>query len=274
VSFDPGLDAEYDTSRQLADGNVTPYFEAFVRASDAARARLRCDLDRRYGSHERETIDFFPSSRAGAPLFVWVHGGYWRRMSKREFAFVAGPLVEAGAAVAAVNYPLAPGAGLDAIVASVRAAYAFALEHADELGAAPGPAFVGGHSVGAQLAGMVAAAFDVRGMLGLSGLYDLEPLRHTKINDAIAMDSETARRNGPLHHRPVGRALPLLVAAGEREQAAFHAQQRAYADAWGAWGGRVRELPAPGLDHFSIVLELASGDAPLTRALLEMMDLA
>jgi len=267
------LDAQYDTSRQLPDGDVRPYFEAFVRASDAARVRLRADLDRRYGPHERETLDFFPAACPGAPLFVWVHGGYWRRLSKNEFAFVAGPLVDAGAAVVTVNYPLAPEARLDTIVASVRAAYAFALEHAAELNAAPGPAVVGGHSVGAQLAGMLAAAFEVRGLLALSGLYDLEPLRHSHINDWIAMDEVTARRNGPLHHPPRGRNVPLVAATGEREQSEFHRQQREFVAAWRSWGGSAREVAAPGLDHFSIVLQLAERDTPVTRALLELMGL-
>jgi arylformamidase len=280
VTFDPALDAQYDTSRQLPDGNVAPYFEAFVRESEAARTRLHCDLDIRYGPHERETFDFFHASAnaldsaggpPGAPLFVFVHGGYWRRMSKREFSFVAGPLVEAGVAVATLNYPLAPEAKLDTIVASVRAGYAFALRHAAELGAAPGPAVVGGHSVGAQLAGMIAASNEVRGLFTLSGLYDLEPLRSTHINDWIAMDAESARRNGPLHNPPLGTGVPLIAAAGEREQAEFHRQQREYAAAWNAWGGSAREVPAPGLDHFSIVLELARRESPLTRSLLALL---
>jgi arylformamidase len=269
------LDAQYDTSRQVPDGNLQPYFTAFARASDAARARLPgTRLDQRYGPHARETVDFFPAANPGAPLFVWVHGGYWRRLSKNEFAFVAGPLVDAGAAVVTVNYPLAPEAGLDAIVASVRAAYAFALEHAPDLNAAPGPAFVGGHSVGAQLAGMLAADFAVRGLFTLSGLYDLEPLRHSHINEWIAMDEGTARRNGPLHHPSLVPGVPLVAAAGEREQPEFHRQQREFVAAWRSWGGTARELAAPGLDHFSIVLQLSEGDTPVTRALLELLGLA
>jgi arylformamidase len=257
----------------LPDGNVAPYFAAFERASAQARARLAV-REHRYGAHPRETIDFFPAPRPGAPLFVWVHGGYWRRLSKNEFAFVAGPLVDAGAAVATVNYPLAPEAGLERIVDAVRAAYAYALANAAELGAAPGPAFVGGHSAGAQLAGMVAAAFEVRGLLALSGLYDLEPLRGSHINEWIAMDEATARRFGPLHHRPLGTGVPLVVAAGEREQAEFHRQQREYVAAWRGWGGSAREVPAPGLNHFDIVLQLAERDAPVTRALLELLAFA
>jgi hypothetical protein len=59
----------------------------------------------------------------------------------------------------------------------------------------------------------------------------------------------------------------LLLATGEREQAEFHRQQHAYAAAWRAWGGDVREIDAPGDDHFSILLALADRSTPLAGAL-------
>jgi arylformamidase len=260
------LDAQYDTSKQLPDGDVTPYLEKFGSASAEARARLASDLDRRYGPHERETIDFFPAKGTRAPLFFWVHGGYWRRMSKDASSLVAPPLVDAGAAVAIVNYPLAPGPTLDEIVASVRRAFAYALEHARDLNADPGNVHIGGHSVGAQLAAMVAAAFEVRGLLALSGLYDLEPLRATHINEWIAMDAATAVRNGPIHNPPLGNPS-LLVAAGGREQTAFADQQRAYVAAWRSWGHSAREVEAPEDNHFTIVLQLAAAASTISAAL-------
>jgi arylformamidase len=259
-------------SRQLPDGDVAPYFERFTAASAAARASVACDLGRRYGPHERETIDFFPATRADAPFFFFVHGGYWRRMSKDAFSFVAPPLVAAGAAVAVVNYPLAPGPNLDEIVSSVRRAYAYALEHAGDLRAKRSDTYAGGHSVGAQLAAMLAAKFELRGLLGLSGLYDLEPLRATHVNDSIAMDSETAARNGPIHNPPLGDPA-LIVAAGGREQAAFHEQQRVYLEAWRRWGHAGRVVDATEHDHFSIVLELADPASPLAGALRDLIGL-
>lgn len=266
------LDDHYDTSKPLQDGDVTPYFDRFLRESEAARTSVAGDLGRRYGPHDRELVDFFPATRDGSPLFVWVHGGYWRRMSKDAFSFVAPPLIDAGAAVAIVNYPLAPGPSLDEIVASVRAAHAFVLDHSQDLRANVERVFVGGHSVGAQLAAMLAATFPVAGLLGLSGLYDLEPLRSTYINDWIAMDAASAVRNGPIHNPPLGDP-ELLVSAGGAEQPAFHEQQRRYVDAWRAWGHAAREVPAPEHNHFTIVLELADANSPISQALREMMTL-
>jgi arylformamidase len=264
------LDADYDTSKQLPDGNVAAYLEAFSAESSAAREGAVCDLNRRYGPHERETIDFFPAAKPGSPLFFWVHGGYWRRMSKDASSLVAPPLVAAGAAVAVVNYPLAPGPTLDEIVASVRRGYAYMLDHANELNADRENIHLGGHSVGAQLAAMVAAAFEVRGLFALSGLYDLEPLRSTHINDWIAMDADCARRNGPIHRRPLGRPS-LTIAAGGREQSAFADQQRAYVTAWRSWGLAAREIEAPDDNHFTIVLKLADRKSAIARALREAL---
>ena len=264
------LNAQYDTAKQVAGGDVAPYFARMERESASAREALTLDANRRYGAHERATIDFFPAPREGAPLLVWVHGGYWRRLSKDATSFVAPPVVAAGGAVAVVNYPLAPEAKLEQIVDAVRSAYAYAVEHAYALNADAANVYVGGHSVGAQLAGMVAATFEVRGLLALSGLYDLEPIRLSHVNEWIAMDAATARENSPLFAPPRA-AAPLLIATGEREQPEFHRQQRAYAEAWRGWGGEVREPGGAGLDHFSIVLELANADSTISRALRELM---
>jgi arylformamidase len=262
------LDDQYDTSKQLPDGDVGGYFDRFVAASELARRTCAFETIR-YGPHERESYDFFAGSPAG-PLFVWVHGGYWRRLSKDAFSFIAPPLVAAGVSVAILNYPLAPGPTLDAIVASVRAGFVAAAERACRFGGDPSRVFAGGHSVGAQLAAMLAASSELSGMLALSGLYDLEPLRHSHINEWIAMDAATARRNSPLYRRPLGTPW-LLIAAGGKEQPEFHRQQRTYATAWRAWGGPVRELAAPDDDHFSIVLRLADEGSEPVRALLELI---
>lgn len=262
------LDAQYDTALP-AGGDVQRYFDRFTAASESARSL--CPFETlRYGAGDRETVDIFPAGRAGAPLFVWLHGGYWRRMSKESFSFVAPPVVAAGGAVAVVNYPLAPAATLAEIVAAVRRAYAFVIGSTRASGANDPRIVVGGHSVGAQLAAMTAAVAAVHGFLALSGLYELEPLLHTQINETIAMDADVARRYGPIHVPPLQPA-PLVLACGEREQPEFHRQQRDYAAAWRAWGGTARELAAPGHDHFSIVLELADAGSPLSAALLEML---
>ncbi len=262
------LDAQYDTAVPLG-GSPEAYFERFRAASAAARMALPIET-LHYGANERETVDVVGASQRGSSLFFWIHGGYWRRMSKDDFTFAALPACEAGSAAAIVNYPLAPQATLDEIVASVCNAYAFVLTHAERLGFDRRRVVVGGHSVGAQLAGMLAARFPLQGVLGLSGLYDLEPIRRSKINQTIAMDAAAAQRNSPILHRP-RLAAPLVLTCGEREQPEFQRQQREYAEAWRTWGGTAQELPAPGHDHFSLVLDLIEPQSTVTRALAALL---
>ena len=262
------LDAQYDTSLPVG-GNSAPALERFTRESERVRAELPYEVNLRYGEHERETIDYFPGP-PGAPLFVWVHGGYWRRLSKDANTFVAELPVRAGATVALVNYPLAPEADLDRIVASVRAAHAFAVARASSEGTLPSRVVAGGHSVGAQLAAAIAATAPLDGLFALSGLYDLEPIRLSNVNDTIAMDEASCIRNAPLH-MPPARASRLVISTGEREQEEFHRQQRAYAAEWRAWNGDVTEIDAPGDDHFSIVLQLTQSESALSKALHDLL---
>jgi arylformamidase len=262
------LDAQYDTSLPVG-GNSAPALERFTRESERVRVALPYEANLRYGEHERETIDYFPAA-PGAPLFVWVHGGYWRRLSKDANTFVAELPVRAGAAVALVNYPLAPEVDLDRIVASVRAAHAFAVARASSEGTLPARIVAGGHSVGAQLAAAIAASAPLDGLFMLSGLYDLEPIRLSNVNDTIAMDEASSIRNAPLH-MPPARAGRLVISTGEREQEEFHRQQRAYAAEWRAWNGDVTEIDAPGDDHFSVVLQLTRSESALSRALHDLL---
>ncbi len=262
------LDAQYDTALSARE-DVARYLERFAALSTIARAEFP-PRTVAYGKHPREVLDLFPATQPRAPLVLWIHGGYWRRLSKDESSYLVPPLMRAGIAVAIPSYPLAPEASLDEIVRAVHAAYEATVANASRLKADPQRVFVAGHSVGAQLAGTLAASFAVSGVACVSGLYDLEPVRRSKINETIAMDVAQARRHSPLHRLPhePGR---LLLTTGEREQDEFHRQQRAYAHAWREAGGTVREIAAPEHDHFSIVLELADERTPLARALRDFV---
>jgi arylformamidase len=272
------LDRQYDAASTVP--SLAPFVEAWTAQSAATRGRLRNERIA-YGAGEREWLDAFPATAGSgdAPLFVFVHGGYWRRLDAGVFSFVAGPVVDAGGACAVVNYPLAPAASLDEIVASVRAAFAWIGENAARLGASGRRIVAGGHSAGGQLAGMLAAtdwtarglADDaVGGVLGLSGLYDLGPIRLSNVNDWLRLDDAAAERNGPIAHLP-RRPMPVLAAAGALESDEFKRQSKAYADACAGAGCAARYVAAPEHNHYTIVGELASPETELSRALAAML---
>jgi arylformamidase len=106
VPEDASIDAEYDPERRV--GSRQPFIDWYVRESALARERLECRLDVPYGPTPAETLDLFPSSEPGSPVLLYIHGGYWRALSSKQFSFVAGGLVPHGVTVAVMDYALCP----------------------------------------------------------------------------------------------------------------------------------------------------------------------
>jgi len=237
------LDAAYNNSAavQGSAGIVADW----RRRSDALRASAR---ELRYGPAERNRIDLFEAA-PGAPLLVFIHGGYWQMREKETFAFLAaGPLAH-GVSVALPGYTLAPEKRLDGIVAEIRAAL-------DLLGR---PLYVCGWSAGGHLTAMMMDHPNVRGGLAISGIFDLEPIRLCYLNEKLQLDAEEMLRNSPLRGPRIEK--PLVVAYGDAELPELQRQSKEFAARFGH-----RLLPLGGHDHFSILEELASPAGVLSAA--------
>src|SRR5690606_2745701 len=104
------------------------------------------------------------------------------------------------------------------------------------------------------------------GGLAISGLYELEPIRLSYLNEVLGMDAEAAQRNSPLLHPPA-EAPPLLCAVGGDETPEFHRQQAALVKAWERAGLSVPALQLPGRNHFTVLDALADRNHPLFHAL-------
>ena len=170
---------------------------------------------------------------------------------------------------------------LDAIVEQCRTAIEWVADNAGRLGGDPGRIFVSGHSAGGHLTGMMLCtdwaargrpADLVKGGTPISGVFDLAPILETSINDDVRLDAEAAARNGPIHHLPAAGA-PLLAVVGAGETPAFVAQNRAFAEAWGARGFAAEVMEIEGLHHFNVVSELGRPGSALTGAVLAQMGL-
>src|SRR6266850_2836065 len=126
----------------------------------------------------------------------------------------------------------------------------------------------GGHLVAMLLATDWAAvagvpADVVKAGTGISGLYDLEPIRLSYLNDMLALTRDDARGNSPMYLTPK-HAAPLLLPLGAREGREYHRQSEEMAAAWHRHGGRADVLSLEGHDHFSIVWELGLRDSALS----------
>ncbi|CAA2105915.1 hypothetical protein MBUL_03428 [Methylobacterium bullatum] len=267
------LDREYNARLSVPSFEVE--YARYVAASAEAVGRLERVAGLVYDPASGETLDLYPAG-PGSPLFLWIHGGYWRALSKDDNAFPALGLVPNGVSVAVMNYSLAPAVDLDEIVRQTRAALAWLHANAATYDISGRRIHVGGSSAGGHLGGMLLAggwhhAFGVpedtiASALLLSGLMDLEPLIDTHINAWMKLDTVSARRNSPLHRIPQRSQAHLLASVGGLESDAFKAQTGDFAQAWTEAGHAGHQIGMPGYHHFDIALSLREPAGPLARA--------
>lgn len=275
------LDNEFLISKTVRDLQV--FIAEYARLSAEARATMDCREDVSVGDHPDQMVDIFPAKGkdgGAAPVFVFIHGGYWRMLSQKESSFMAPSMVENGIAVVTVNYSLAPDATLDTIVRQCREAIAWTWRNAADFGGDPDRIFVCGSSAGGHLTGMMVAggwhddlgipADTIKGAIPLSGLHDLEPLRHSCVNEWVKLDEVSARRNSPVQHLP-DRLCPLILSYGGSETAEFKRQSQILADAWRAKGGTADLFEHADRNHFDIVFDLCDPDSLLGRKVLDMI---
>ncbi len=264
------LDAAYNNGAAVGPVKRERYAAERTRRSDLFRAQHPGWRSESYGAGARQRLDVHPCGVAGAPTLVFIHGGYWQTNDKEPMAFVGAGLLPAGFHFVNVEYTLAPAVRLDAIVAEVRAAVAWTIEHAKEWGGDPARIFVSGNSAGGHLTAMAMSDPRVAGGIAISGLFDLEPIRLSYLNEKLGLDPTEAERSSPIHHLPA-RSGPLVVTVGLDELPELIRQSDEFAAAWQKRGLPGRYLPLDGHDHFSIVDEMASPDGALIAALKQLL---
>ncbi len=257
-----------DATVQYMTGQMRPGFPALLAAyqqeSDAVTLSAR---DVRYGPHPRQIFDFVQSPVPARATLAYFHAGFWQSRDKALFRFIAPALAKEGIDVALVNYPLCPDVTLPAVVDAARAAVPAVLAHAAACGRLGASLIAAGHSAGGHLAVELALTdwggpSPIRAVAALSGMYDLEPLVDTPLNDKLRLDRAAARALSPVHRARPGMP-PALFAVGGTETSAFLAQNAAMQAAWTAAGNRSICLVVEGADHFSLLLDLKRPSALL-----------
>lgn len=268
------LEREYSPSSCVDDFDAL--IAAYVARSRESESRAIVRKDLAYGDHPDETLDFFPAADRRAALQVFIHGGYWQELSKNESTFAGADFVTEGVAFAAINYSLAPHAGIGEMVEQCRRSLVWLYHNADGLGFDRDRMVISGSSAGAHLAAMLLttswqnykAPVDlIKGATLISGIYDLRPLCHTYVNDPLRMDETEARSLSPLYMDLVGKPA-AIVCWGEHETDEFKRQSASFARAWTDAGNRATVFEVAGCNHFDIVHSIADRSSPLGREVL------
>ena len=244
---------------------------ALVAARNAASAAFRVEhaghLDLPYGSGERQKWDIYPSADPGAPVLIFIHGGYWQRNSREFFAAMAEGALARGLAVAMPGYTLAPEATLTEIVAEIRLALDWLAREGAAHGAG-GPAIVTGWSAGAHLAGLALDHPHAKAGLGMSGVYELGPIRDTDLNIALKLTDEEIAQLSPLRLPPSEK--PFSIAYGSAELPALVEDSRQFHRLRAASHAPGWLLPIAGANHFTVLYALRDPNGEILSAIVAL----
>ncbi|MDZ4074233.1 MAG: alpha/beta hydrolase [Hylemonella sp.] len=265
--FDPAwLDRMYN-NRALVPEHAM-HFARWAEASEDAREAHLCQTDLAYGNGPMEKLDVFPSNQPGAPVVVFIHGGYWRSLDKSQHSFIAPAFKNLGGCVFIPNYALCPAVTVPEITLQMVKSLAWVYRNARKFGGDPSRIYVVGHSAGGHLAAMLldcvwpAYAKDlpadlVKGAMSISGLYDLEPIMHTPfLKGDLRLTPEQVRLASPAL-LPAPKKGVLYTVAGAQESAEFIRHNKLIQQAWGKQVVPVCET-IPERNHFSVLEDLTA----------------
>jgi len=259
-------DAAYDNNSAAPDSAAL--IEQRNAASMAYRTAHPHRLDIPYGPRPRNRWDLFPADDPQAPCLVFIHGGYWQRNSREDFATFMQGVRAHGWSAALPGYTLAPDATLADIVAEIHAALDWLRDDGPSHGIA-GPVVLSGWSAGGHLTAMLLAHPVVTAGLAISGVYDLEPLRDTWLNAPLQLTQSEIETLSPLRLAVVQK--PMSIAYGTAELPALVSDSRHLHDIRAAAHAPGALLPIAGAHHFNILHHLAAPEGELTRAALELV---
>ncbi|RNA08989.1 kynurenine formamidase [Brachionus plicatilis] len=271
--------------RLPVDQVVTAHGEYLAKNSDQARHKLLSHTFRFSDLDPEQSIEIMYSdpkafSATENSNILNFNGGYWQWGSVSDSSFMSEHFCQKNVITVAVGYTIAPKACMSEIFCQVERAVAKILENSGK-----SEVFICGHSAGGHLASMLlfsdfkriyhVDAFNLKGIISVSGIFDLRPLLETDINDNLKMDLEESRRLSPMLRSDLRlhKDVKFLIVYAQNDSPAFHKQSEDFKMHLSKSLGyeNVKSIEIKDFDHFNIIENISRDDFILTKEIYKFM---
>jgi arylformamidase len=267
------LNNQYNT--RLGVPGYAAYFESWEERSTQTRSQFAFARNIYFGTHIAECMDIFPAGKPGSKTMIFIHGGYWHLLDKELFHFLAPAFLKNNITCVFINYPLAPAVSIDEIVYSCRSAINWISENISDYNGNPSELYVSGHSAGGHLATMLLTAEDfslLKGVISFSGIFRLEPIMLSYLNDVLHIDQQAAVRNSPVILNRYSDA-PVLLVTGEDESHEFKDQSTELFNSWKHQNGAIELMNIASKNHYSILDTMTVENSPVQSSIFRLMNI-
>jgi len=270
-----GLDRQYNNRGLVPEFDLhLAFWDESSRATELTQTSIK---NIPYGSLPSEILDIYPTEKPSAKTLIFIHGGYWQMMNKSNFQFIGSAFLPYDFTTILISYPLAPSVTMDKIIASCKSAVEWVYHNISNYNGNRGSIYLAGHSAGGHLAAMMMTRefgpkqVKIKGICGLSGLYNLAPIQLSFVNQALHMGADLAASLSPVLLNPV-EDIPLLLAVGEKESDEYHAQLNELSEKWSPRVQSIQRITATGLNHFTILNEFAKSHSIFHRQFINWIN--
>ena len=266
---------------------VLPDVDGLIAERSAKSAETRETLTNHrnlaYGDSDRQVVDIFPAAAPNAPVNVYIHGGYWRAVSKDDVSALAEHFYAKGVTTVLLEYDLCPNVTLTDIVRQTRRGLAWTYSNIAEYGGDPNRFYISGSSAGGHLVAMMLAQDwekeegipndFIKGAVAITGVLDTDPVLHVTPNDQIRLTDELARENNPMLNPPKSRS-PLVIVVGGNEPDGWRQMSKDYYELCKSHGVPCEYHEIPGTHHFSVTEAIGEAGSLMQKLVFGQMGVA
>lgn len=273
--------ANFDKAFNLRRRHPTGMLHMLANEVQSRLTRLsyRASLDVSYGPSPGEKLDIFPAAKANAPVFIFIHGGYFRALDKAQYSYLAQAFVKAGCTLVLVNYDLAPKVTVKEIVDQNVKAFAWVHKNIHKWQGNPEHLVVGGHSVGGFLTAKILAhdwpqeiKQSIKGAVMLSGLYDLKQMQQSFLNKVLNLSDQEVAELSPILETGVFNFVPhIIMAVGNDETNEFIRQTQVYSEKLKKENCRLDCLFLEGKNHYTVSRLLSHKENTLMEKIFTLL---